>query len=235
MKRTCFLLLLAIFFGKCFAQGDSERKLFLKIEPLALFNPFTFPTVQFSLEKELPRRISIIPEFGMQLYNLRSTVQDTSFINPKGFKIGVEGRWYGLFKRVYGYKRRGEPSAEKYVALSVFYRQNRNNTQINYLKPNDPVTYTDCFVVNKKALGANLIFGIQLRSPGRIIFEFYGGGGLLIRHNKNTYLEYNNLLDQVTSGPSVIDFPAIKGRSDLQENSGVIGNVILGIRLGLRL
>ncbi|MFT3949459.1 MAG: hypothetical protein QM763_21020 [Agriterribacter sp.] len=236
MKRIFLSLLFVFILTRGIAQPTQRRNLMLKLDPLALINPITFPTVQFSLEKEFAHRFSIAPEIGVQMYRVKSFVQDTSLIKPTGFKIGLEGRYYGLFKESIKYKHhKAMPTVEKYISLHVFYRENKYNTQLNYVKLDDATYHTDCFVTNKKAFGANLIFGIQLRSKGRILFEFYGGVGMLNRRTKNHSREYNSQKDELDTKSYVINFLDIGVNSSLQENNGTFGNVILGIRVGVKL
>lgn len=234
--KPVFLIILygSILLSKSTAQyQDDERTLLLKADVLALINDFTFPLAQVSLEKRLSKNFSISPELGIQPFGTRPSKLDTTLVKWNGFRVSIEGRYYGLFKRRKQYYRPNRPSAEKYISLNVFYRQNQYNSRVSYQKPNDTTMYSDCFAANKKAWGINAIFGIQL-SKNRFVTEFYGGIGLLSRQIKNRFREYDYNTDEIDYDTD-LTVNNIKRSSSLAENSGVIGNVVLGIRMGLRL
>ncbi|MCC6286492.1 MAG: hypothetical protein IT249_01275 [Chitinophagaceae bacterium] len=198
---------------------------------LTLINDFTFPVAQLSLEKRLSKQFSISPEIGVQPYNPKLSSPDTSLVKWNGFRVGMECRYYGLFKNIRNYNKPERGRAEKYISLNLFYRQNQYNSRVTYYKPNDTATYNDSFAANKKAWGINAIFGIQITKK-RFVANFYGGIGLLSRFTKNRFREFDYGTDELERNFTVSDF---RQQSSLEENSGVIGNVILGIRLGLRL
>lgn len=77
------------------------------------------------------------------------------------------------------------------------------------------------------------MFGIQVYKK-RFVADFYGGVGILSRQIKNRFREYNYSTDELIHDTDVT-LNGIKRSASLQENSGVIGNIVLGIRLGLRL
>lgn len=231
----CILIILSLIVSYAsFAQKPAEERTWIvKADMLTLVNVFTFPIVQFSAEKRLSKDFSIAPELGIQLYNSRPSLIDSNLTKWKGFRMGIEGRYYGLFRSKYRNRGPYKAWAEKYLSLNIFYRQNRDNSQVFYNKPNDTTRYSDCFIANKKAWGINLIYGIQVNKQ-RFVAEFYGGIGLLSRNIKNDLREYDYISDEVIRDVDVTvsDF---KKQSSLQENSGTIGNIILGIRLGLKL
>lgn len=236
MTKYIYLLILFVnvLISKSVAQyRDGERTLLLKADVLTLVNEFTFPLAQVSLEKRLSKDFSISPELGIQPFGVRPSKLDTTLVKWNGFRVGVEGRYYGLFKSRKQYYRPNRPSAEKYISLNVFYRQNQYNSRVSYEKPNDTTMYSDCFAVNKKAWGINAIFGIQL-TKNRFVAEFYGGIGFLSRQIKNKFREYDHNTDEIDHDID-ITVNNIKRSSSLAENSGVIGNVVLGIRMGLKL
>lgn len=233
MKHILTALSLIIGYSSFAQKAVEEKTLILKADVLTLINDFTFPIVQVSLEKRLSKQFSIIPEIGMQLYNTNSWKIDTSLVKWNGFRVGIEGRYYGLFRSYRDYNNPKKAWAEKYLSLDLFYRQNRYNSQVRYYRPNDTATYIDCFAANKKAWGINLMFGIQI-TKGRFVSNFYGGIGLLNRSIKNYFREYDNTTDELQRDTDVTVSGIVRGAS-LQENSGTIGNIILGIRLGFKL
>lgn len=235
MKYTCLLILYgSILINTSIAQyQDDERTLVLKADMLTLINDFTFPLAQLSLEKRISKHFSIAPELGIQPYSPRLSKLDTNLVKWNGFRVGIEGRYYGLFKNRRNIEKPNRPRVEKYLSLNIFYRQNQYNSSVQYHKPNDTTIYNDSFAANKKAWGINAIFGIQVTQK-RFVANFYGGIGLLSRDIKNRFREYDYTTDELKHAVD-ITIDGIKKGASLQENSGVIGNVVLGIRLGLRL
>lgn len=235
MKHAHLFILLGIVLGsKANAQDTLEQKgWMLKLDQLALINDFTFPLAQFSLEKRISKQFSIAAETGMQPYNSKPSKLDTILVKWNGFRVGIEGRYYGLFKNHRAYDKPDKAWAEKYLSLNLFYRQNQYNSRVRYYQINDTTTYSDCFAANKKAWGINAMFGIQVYKK-RFVADFYGGVGILSRQIKNRFREYNYSADELIHDTDVT-LNGIKRSASLQENSGVMGNIVLGIRLGLRL
>lgn len=233
MKYIYMSAFLAIFSTKeLLAQKlPEERTWLIKAGMLTLVNDFTFPTVQLTLEKKISTKFSIAAELGVQAYRSAQTKPDTSFAKWHGFRAGVEGRYYGLFKSHRDYQKPSKAWAEKYLSMNLFYRQNQYNSQVFYSKPNDTTSYNDCFATNKKAWGINLIFGIQTYK-GRFVADFYGGAGFLRRYIKNDYREFDETSDKLQRNSIINGFHE---QSSFQENSGTIANIVLGIRLGMRL
>ena len=235
MKRHYIFILLGIALGSSTNAQDlsAYKSWVLKLDQLALLNDLTFPLVQLSLEKRMSKQFSLAAEAGVQPYNPKSSTMDTSLVKWNGFRVGVEGRYYMLPKNRQKHIRLNRPTAEKYLSLNLFYRQNQYNSSVRYQKPNDTTRYLDCFAANKRAWGINVIWGIQV-SKNHFVSEFYGGIGLLSRYIKNRFREYDYNTDEIDYDMD-ITLTNIKTSSALQENSGVIGNIVLGIRLGLRL
>lgn len=234
MKCTSLFLFFFIISCEVKAQyATDEKPLILKLDMLTLVNDLTFPLAQLSLEKRLSKHFSLSPEAGIQPYAPRLSKLDTSMVKWNGFRIGIEGRYYGLFRNYRDYDKPNRAWAEKYLSLNIFYRQNRYNSSAQYYKPNDAVLYNDSFAAYKKAWGINAIFGIQVTKK-RFVANFYGGIGLLSRTIKNRFREYDYITDELEQ-PSDITISGIKQGASFQENSGTIGNIVLGIRLGFRL
>lgn len=235
MKRHYIFILLGIALGSRTNAQDlpAYKSWILKLDQLALLNDLTFPLVQLSLEKRVSKQFSLAAEAGIQPYNPKLSTMDTSLVKWNGFRVGIEGRYYGLFKNHREYDKPGKAWVEKYLSLNLFYRQNQYNSQVNYRTPNNTTTYSDCFAVNKKAWGINAIFGIQINKKW-FVADFYGGPGMLSRQIKNRFREYDYNTHEIDYDTD-ITLTNIKTSASLQENSGVIGNIVLGIRLGLRL
>ena len=212
-----------------------ERPRILKLDQLALLGDLTFPVVQFSLENKISGHFSIVPELGIQLYEFNTYRPDTSFVNSRGYRAGIELRCYDLFGLLFGKKKTSESQNGYYLSLNLFYRQNRYNSSVEYMKSGDSVTsYSDCFWGRKKAVGINLLFGVQKNMGRRLVIGFDGGPGLLKRKIKNFSREYDAMNDELDL-PVDLTVQGILTSAALEENSGVIPNLTLGIRLGLRL
>jgi len=212
-----------------------ERTWILKSDQLALLNGFTFPTVQFSLEKKISDHFSIAPELGVQLYSFNTYRPDTVFVKPGGYRAGIELRCYDPFGLLLGKKKKSESQNGYYLSLNLFYRQNRYNSSVAYMKSGVTDTiYSDCFWGRKKAMGINLLFGVQKNMGRRLVIDLYGGLGLLSRKIKNFSREYDAVNDEQDL-PMDLTIDGVLTSAGLEENSGVIPNLTLGIRLGLRL
>lgn len=194
----------------------------------ALFDIFTFPTIQVSVEKRVTRYFSITPEIGYQFYNFRHT--DTTFYDPYGFRTNIEFRYYisqfinaGLSSKNVRY----------YVAVQPFYTKNQYNTIITYYRRDYPnVWIDDEFGVRKNTFGLDAIFGFQKPVSDKVVIDLYGGIGILKRTLSNTQLYYNEDSGDVLGGSQIGKY--LKGLN-FSESSGIYPNIMVGIKIGYKL
>ncbi|MFT4018434.1 MAG: hypothetical protein QM668_15830, partial [Agriterribacter sp.] len=122
MKCTSLFLFFFIISCEVKAQyATDEKPLILKLDMLTLVNDLTFPLAQLSLEKRLSKHFSLSPEAGIQPYAQRLSKLDTNMVKWNGFRIGIEGRYYGLFRNYRNYDKPNRAWAEKYLSLNIFY------------------------------------------------------------------------------------------------------------------
>ena len=232
MKIKLLSLITLLFcFTSSFSQEEKdERSYILKLNTTAFVDGFSFPTVQLALERKFNNSFSIQGEFGLQLYELGSSV-DTVSLDAKGFKAMGEGRFYFLnyYKKDKSKKR---VSDGVYAGLQLFYRENQfsRNTSYYIEGSENEELYKDNFGVKKKIFGANLALGFQ-KQFGHFLLEPYVYVGIMNRDIKNFDRSYNPELGHVEdNGPH--DF---FGDTDMKESSGYKANFSFGLRLGYRL
>jgi len=200
----------------------------IKGNATSLFDIFTFPTVQLSIEKILTNHLSLSSEAGYQFYDFRRT--DTTFLDPKGFKVNFECRYY--FYKLFN-TRISKNSAKLYTGLRPFYRQNQYTASIPYQTKFDPVNWKDDdFGVKNNSYGLYYIFGFQQSLSDRLLFDFHGGVGVIKRTIKNIELQYNKDSGDILGGTDLIQFFET---FHLNESSGLWGSFLFGIRIGYRL
>jgi hypothetical protein len=203
--------------------------LLLKGNSTALIDIFSFPTLQLSLEKEVVKNLSFSTEFGYQIYSARKV--DTAFIHPKGLKANIEIRLYNLFGKQQTDKGIRYTDLEgSYLGLNLFYRTNKYTTGIPYSKLSDTLHYNDCFVVDKKNRGVNIIWGYQQSFSRGLLIDFYVGLGLMKIQLKNSHREITN--EDTLSGTDLVP---LFYSWNLSENSGWRANPNLGVRVGIKI
>lgn len=231
MKIKLLSLITLLFcFTSSFSQEEKdERSYILKLNTTAFVDGFSFPTVQLALERKFNNSFSIQGEFGLQLYELGSSV-DTVSLDAKGFKAIGEGRFYFLnyYKKDKSKKR---VSDGVYAGLQVFYRENQfsRNTSYYIEGTENEELYKDNFGVKKKIFGANLALGFQ-KQFGHFVLEPYMYVGFMKRDIENFDRSYDPELGHIEdNGPH--DF---FGDTDMKESSGYKANFSFGLRLGYR-
>lgn len=228
------ILVLAVlhFQNNAFAQDVKEDKSWIvKLNTTALVDAFSFPTVQFAVEKKINNAFSIQTEMGYQLYDFRKI--DTASVNTNGYKLNAEVRFYpfSYFKKD---KTRKSNSDGIYTGLQAFYRKNKYNahteyyeSEYDYQDPVKPASYEDNFGVIKSAYGWNVALGYQKKFQNLII-EPYLYLGLMTKSVKNKDREYDeDLGHEPNNGPH--DY---YGYFDLEESSGTDFNFAFGFRIG---
>jgi hypothetical protein len=205
-----------------------------KINLTSTIDVFSFPTLQASYERQLSDNISISSEFGYQFYNLpiNNLISDTSFVSPNGFKTALEIRYYNLFKKHKLLNEKGSTLSGLYLGLNIFYKQNRNNAEINYYPKNITTDYHDCFWIKKRNWGCNFVLGSQKYISNKIILDMYVGLGFMQRTLYDFNKEFNNKNDSLIVGRHNV-FGA--GKGNLSENNGWTGNLTCGLRIAIKL
>lgn len=200
----------------------------LKGNATSLFDIFTFPSVQLSVEKVISKQFSICPEAGYQFYDFRHT--DTAFFSPKGFRVNVEFRYY-----LAGYYNSGLSGKlpRVYTGLRPFYRQYQYNATIPYQTKNDNDNWKDDdFGVKNRSFGLYGILGFQQSVSRKIVLDFHAGLGIIYRKIKNTGLQYNKDAGDILGGTDFIQFYE---NQNLEHSSGLWGSFLVGMRIGYKL
>lgn len=224
--RYRFLILLLGISGVISAQINYKNSSwFIKGNASSLIDIFTFPTLQFSAEKQITEYTSICPEIGYQLYNFNKP--DTSFLHPSGFKANIEFRYY-LSKFVT--TRLSNSIGRLYTGIRPFYSQNKLNSTISYRKNTDPVIWIDDdFGVKNTTYGANVIFGFQKAVTERLILDMNIGLGVANRTVTNSNLQYSKDAGYLLAGTEIIKYFKVQ---NLSESSGIKASYAFGFRFG---
>lgn len=216
------------------AQDSVGGKWMLKMHATSPIDIFTFPTLQFSLERSIGKRFSIAGEYGFQPYPNRFNI-DTAFVSNKGMKYAVEMRFYtgASFSFKCGFY-----SDEKLVApygiycgIQLFHTDNQYNESQKY----NPITDTlllnlmeDFFSVRQKKTGARFVLGIQSKVCSKVYIDMYGGLGIKHKKVTNQHREYD---PAIHIAEECIDL--CFDYYDLSESSGIKFSLSCGIRLGV--
>lgn len=212
-----------------FAQLNYNKSTwYIKANASSLIDIFTFPTVQLSVEKQLGDNFSLSTEAGYQLYSFNRS--DTAFLNPTGFKVNLEGRYYlSKFINV----RFSEKTGRVYIGLRPFYYQNKNNASITYKTDKDsPDWIDDDFTTESTAFGVNLIYGFQKSITDKLIMDMHFGLGIMNKQISNTELQYKEDAGYILAGT---DFIKYFKSLNLSESSGIRGNILVGFRVGYKI
>lgn len=212
-----------------FSQIDySKSTWIIKGNATSLLDILTFPAVELSIEKSISSRVSMSAEAGYQIYDFRHT--DTSFLDPNGFKVNFEVRYYFSGFSDYGLSNR---STKVYSGLRPFYRQNEYNANIPFRQNlNSGDWHDDDFGVKKRSYGLYCVLGMQKSITDKLLFDFHTGLGIINRSVKNTELQYNKDSGHILGGSDLIQFFE---RLNLNESSGIWASFVFGIRIGFKL
>jgi hypothetical protein len=226
MKKLLYLLLFLPLFLQA-QEKPKERTWIIKLNVPQLVDVATFPNLMLGVEKKITPYLSANAEFGYQFYNFGFKSDSVSFAQ-KGYKANLELRVYPvkLFNPNYTKKAAG-----LFFGFQGFYRWNQYEASAGY----DPIglqskakSYTDEFGVRKSALGYNFIFGYQY-ARYRVVFEPFIGIGYFNRKIKNYERHFNPQTQEVDYGNHHFF------GSDVAEDSGDYGNLVLGFRIGFKL
>ena len=233
-----YIFLLLIIPSCCYAQKkDSFDTVIIKINATSVLDIFTFPIVAVSAENQISKSVSVSGEIGYQLYSFYQP--DTVFIHPSGFKAMMQVRKYfsasnDILDNFGLDKHHGDNLTGFYTGLSLFYRQNKDNLSLDYMRNEDSTNYTDCFTGSKKIVGADLLLGLQIYTSRCLFLDFYAGAGLMYRYSKNLYREPNTKADALNTGPDM-NIQSLVIQSYFNETNGVKGTVTLGMRVGIKI
>jgi hypothetical protein len=228
MKHWLILIFLNIStFG--FSQiVENNSSWIIKGNGTAAIDLFTFPTIQFSVEKKISSILSFNVEAGYQFYSFDEA--DTTFLKPKGFKINTEARLY--MSKFFSDDPQGKLDGF-YFGFQPFYRQNQLTAGVDYYTDQDTINFKfDEFGVKKIAYGINCNFGYQQAISKRIVIDIYSGLGIMQKRVKNSDRQFNSEFDhRVIGGDLVPLFQSL----NLSESSGRRINVQVGIRVGFKI
>ncbi len=232
MKLKLWIVALFILItSQLFAQEKSieQKKWIIKWNATAAVDAFSFPTVQFAVEKKLNDNFSIQTEVGYQFYEFSKHY--TSIVKTSGFRLIAEGRFY-IFNYFKNDKTKNRKSDGLYTGIQMFYRKNNYNyNQEYYVNETDSENNTnllsDAFGVKKEVYGTNICLGYQIPF-NNFILEPYVYIGILKRNIDNFEREYNSNLGHVAE-----DNIHYFGK-DLEEESRNNGNFSFGLRLGYK-
>jgi len=212
--RFLFVIPLFQFASTCQSQNIS-----IKVPLFSLVDEISFPTIQSGIELKLSDRISCYNEFGVKYRKSYYELADTSFVNPHGFKLKSEIRYYQKDNR------------SIYFALNGFYTKDHRNTEIGYYYSNDSSDYRiDDFNAIKTVRGFDLIVGKQKRTSKHFGFDFYTGLGIRLINIKNDNIEFRNGTD-VFRGPIDLNISYMRNTMDAEGGNHVLPNFSLGVRL----
>jgi len=195
----------------------------LKFCPLALVDDVSFPTIQAGVEYRLSNTMSWYNELGVKYRESYMNKTDTTFINPRGFKLKTELRYY--FPATSRRKLKNV-----YLAVNAFYTNDHHNTEVEFV--NDSLNVeTDVFAVKKNVLGLNLVIGSQRKMLSkRVGWDFYCGFGFRYRMIKTENQEFNKDYYSIAT-PVDVNIPSIKNEIDANGGNTFAANITGGIRL----
>lgn len=231
--KLALILILLNFQNITFSQEIKEKKWVVKLNTTALVDVFSFPTVQFAMERKIGSYLGIQTEAGIQVYNLDRRNADTLSVNTSGFRLMAEGRFYPL-KYLKNDKSKARKSDGLYTGIQVFYRKNSYNERFYYYS--DEISYenhtnkiTDDYGIKKEVYGINLCFGYQIPINNLVLEPYVYIGGLK-RNIKNFDRSYD-----VNSGHvEADDIHGFIRFNDQKEMSGRDENIAFGLRVGYK-
>ncbi len=217
--------------GTVKAQNNRSNTL-LKWNVTSAMDIFSFPALQFAVERSISTHYSITAEAGIQAYDFlkRSAVRE---IRPKGFRANIELRRYFLHITERGEER--EPLTGLYTGISISGRRYQYNDEMLYRHTdNYSDRYTDTYGVRRSFAGANALAGYQGRfKKGKVFYDVYGGlgGGVffLKEYEKDAPIREG----YKASTPHDASIDNILGRKPTKGMASI--NMMLGLRVGLKL
>lgn len=232
MKKYFFVIFLLLTGYALNAQPSASSDALLKLNLTSAIDIFSFPSVQFSMEKSISAYYSISIEAGLQVYNPLSR-SDNKTITPGGFRSGLELRRYLMRLTEWGEGR--ESLTGLYVGANIFFRRYKYNDQSDYANEEDRYDgYTDHYWVRRRFNGINGLIGYQGRfKKGKIFYDAYGGigGGIfsLKEFEKDAVIRpgYKEVR------PSDASFDDLAGKYATDGKGAP--NLTLGLRIGIKL
>jgi hypothetical protein len=217
-----FVICNSLLISKMQGQNADYNSWILKLNAATLAN-FYAPSVTIGVEKQLSSQFSIAGEFGYQFYQTRN-IADTAFIKPSGNDFTIELRYY--------FNNPNKMLSKRYIATHFFYLQQQYNSRVGYSKIGDTsrfaVGFADCFTVNKKKWGIDLVYGKQKQFAKHWIIDSYIGLGVQQKTIVNTHNEYDKNKYELIG----LDLVPLFGIWDLEESSGLNAHITMGFRVG---
>lgn len=230
MKFKFFVVLILLYFQfSAFGQQIQEKNWAVKLNSTALADGFSFPSVQFGVERKINAAFSLQVEAGYQAYNLNRNNADTISVDNAGFRLTGEGRFY-----IFNYLKKDKSQAHKsdglYTGIQVFYRKNSYNERLEYYRYEEStVKILDDYGIKKEVYGINLTLGYQLPFKN-FILEPYTYIGVLDRKIKN----FNRAYDEKLGHDLFDDSHPFIRINDKEEESGTGMNFSFGLRVGYK-
>ncbi|WP_136668357.1 DUF3575 domain-containing protein [Flavobacterium sp. H122] len=236
MKKLILLFFISLTSLNLIAQTEQtsilEKKWIAKINATALIDGFSFPTIQFAVERKIKPYFSIQTEAGIQAYSFRNNA-DTLSVDNSGFRLITEGRFY-LFNYLKKDNTKKRKSDGLYTGIQAFYRKNNYNERFYYFPDqnsydNNTNKIIDDYGIKKEVYGINLCFGYQI-PINNLILEPYLYIGALKRNIKNFDRTYNESLGHVEDD----DIHGFIRFNDEEKASGKGENIAFGLRIGYK-
>ena len=198
--------------------NGAAQHLSIKASLLSLVDEASFPTIQSGIEFKLSKKISWYNEVGVKYRKSYYEMADTNFVNPSGYKLKSEARYYLKKNTIY-------------IACNGFYTRDFHNTEARYYYSNDSADLRiDNFSVKKNVSGFNLITGKQCRSLSRFNFEMYAGLGVRFVSIHQNNLEIDQKRDVLRRNPD-LNIPDNRIGMDVKGGKSVLPNFSMGMRL----
>lgn len=230
MKKVTLIALLLS--ALCVHAQPKRVSIKLNLPPLA--DVVSFPALQGGIEVPVWGRLSWYNELGIRISKKRGRTIDTLFIPERGYKLRTEFRYY-LPNKKKSVLSPSSLSEDYYFALNAFYNYDSHNSQLWYY--NETIPYdqpkSDCFSVEKKVWGLNLLAGVQSEFSKNWYLDIYAGVGFRCRSYNITNMELQYKSDS-------IDFrqlPPIYRIADMAEARGsysIVPNFTFSARIGYR-
>lgn len=237
MKSENIWKIIAVFIvlhfqNSTFAQESKDKKWIVKWNNTAAIDAFSFPTVQFAVERKIGSYFSVQTEAGIQVYSFRNNA-DTLSVSDSGFKVMTEGRFY-LFNYLKKDKTKRRKSDGIYTGIQVFYRKNSYNERLDYYR--DEISYdnnenriSDDYGIKKEVYGINLCLGYQIPIYSFVLEPYVYIGGFK-RNIQNFNRSYDESLGHIEKDDP---HPWVRVH-DKKEESGNGANFSFGFRVGYK-
>lgn len=214
-----------------FSSHAQNKKAIVKINPLALIDEASFATIQAGIEFPVGARMSWYNEAGIHFRKGYYESSDTSFVNPGGYKIKTELRYY--FSRLL----HGAPDNVMegyYLGINLCFIRDIHNAELGYYFLNDSSKkMTDNLGVKKSVFCSSILLGKQKTIGKHWLLDYYTGLGIRYRNVSTVSQEYLYERDSLEL-PIDLTVAGIRTRNDSKPGKSFTGNFSLGIRFCYR-